>query len=187
MTAETDANKTKSRAESKEETRAAPLVPAGTATQSAARVRKKVRFKHRQDGEASAVMFGIGKGLSPLQAHDLVTQGLPVDKARELMESFHYIDRDTVLKTMGISERTLQRARSADKPLDSNASDRSLRLASVTEQAIEVLGSREAAERWLAAPAIGLDRRRPIDLLQSSEGTELVRTLLTRMDYGVYT
>jgi uncharacterized protein (DUF2384 family) len=31
-----------------------------------------------------------------------------------------------------------------------------------------------------------LDERKPIDLLQSSEGTELVRTLLTRMDYGVY-
>jgi len=49
-----------------------------------------------------------------------------------------------------------------------------------------VLGSQEAAERWLSTPAMALDRRRPIDLLQSSEGTELVKTLLTRMDYGVY-
>ncbi|AUB82283.1 antitoxin Xre/MbcA/ParS toxin-binding domain-containing protein [Candidatus Thiodictyon syntrophicum] len=60
------------------------------------------------------------------------------------------------------------------------------RLASVTAQAIDTLGSREDAERWLASAAIGLDRYRPIDLLQTSEGTELVKTLLTRMDYGVY-
>jgi putative toxin-antitoxin system antitoxin component (TIGR02293 family) len=91
-----------------------------------------------------------------------------------------------VLKAMGISERTLQRAETADKRLDTNASDRTLRLAAVTEQAIEVLGSQEAAERWLSTPAIGLDQRRPIDLLQSSKGTELVKTLLTRIDYGVY-
>ena len=57
---------------------------------------------------------------------------------------------------------------------------------SVTRQAIDVLGSQEAAERWLSTPATGLDQRKPIDLLQSSEGTELVKTLLTRMDFGVY-
>jgi putative toxin-antitoxin system antitoxin component (TIGR02293 family) len=131
-------------------------------------------------------LFQLAKNLSPLQAHDLVTEGLPVVTARELMASFHIVDRDSVLRAVGISERTLQRGKAADKLLDSNASDRVLRLASVTEQAIDVLGSQEAAERWLATPALGLDERKPIDLLQSSEGTELVRTLLTRMDYGVY-
>ena len=125
--------------------------------------------------------FQIAQGLSPLQAHDLVTEGLPVDTARELMASFLFIDRDTVLKAMGISERTLQRAKTADRLLDTNASDRTLRLAAVAEQAMQVLGSQEVAERWLSSPAIGLDQRRPIDLLQSSAGTELVKTLLTRL------
>jgi putative toxin-antitoxin system antitoxin component (TIGR02293 family) len=79
-----------------------------------------------------------------------------------------------------------RRSASAAKTLDPNASDRALRLVSVTSQAIDVLGSQEAAERWLASPAMGLDRRKPIDLLQSTEGTEMIKTLLTRMDYGVY-
>ncbi|WP_295432073.1 hypothetical protein [uncultured Thiodictyon sp.] len=74
------------------------------------------------------------------------------------MASFRFIDRDTVLKAMGISERTPQRAKLAHRPLDSNASDRLPRLAAVAEQAIEVLGSQEAAERWLAGPAVGLER-----------------------------
>ena len=128
----------------------------------------------------------FARNLTPLQTHDLVTEGLPVIAARELMASFRLIDRHTVLSAVGISERTLQRGNAAGKLLDSNASDRTLRLASVAEQAIDVLGSQEAAERWLSAPAMGLDRRRPIDLLQSTEGTELVKTLLTRMDHGVY-
>jgi putative toxin-antitoxin system antitoxin component (TIGR02293 family) len=124
--------------------------------------------------------------LSPMQTHDLVTAGLSVAKARKLMASFQVIERSALLKAMGISERTLQRGMSADKRLDSNATDRTLRLAAVTQQASEVLGSRSAAEQWLSAPAMGLDQRRPIELLQSSEGTALVKTLLTRMDYGVY-
>lgn len=180
-------NKPKSRSKSPEGKGATPLANTGARVGSGGRVRKQAVVKRQLRGAPTAVLFQISKGLSPLETHDLVTQGLSVDKARELMEFFLYIDRETVLKTMGISERTLQRARAADKPLDSNASDRSLRLAAITEQAIAVLGSQEAAEHWLASPALGLDRRRPIDLLQSSEGTELVKTLLTRMDYGVYT
>ncbi|MFM2059728.1 MAG: hypothetical protein RLY71_4113 [Pseudomonadota bacterium] len=132
------------------------------------------------------MMFQLARNLSPLQAHDLVTAGLPMDTARELVASFRFIDRSVLLRAVGISERTLQRGKATDKLLDSNASDRALRLAAVTELAIDVLGTQDAAERWLSAPAMGLDQRKPIDLLQSSEGTELVRTLLTRMDYGVY-
>ena len=102
------------------------------------------------------------------------------------MGAYQLLDTEQVLQVVGISERTLQRAAEKARPLDINVSDRALRLASVTSQAIDVLGSQEAAERWLSSPALGLDGRKPIDLLQSTEGTDLVKTLLTRMDYDVY-
>jgi putative toxin-antitoxin system antitoxin component (TIGR02293 family) len=124
--------------------------------------------------------------LEPLQAHDMVTRGLPVILVREMMDSYELVGKDAVLLAIGVSERTLQRGKDASRLLDSNASDRLLRLAGITEHAIDVLGSQQEAERWLLRPALGLDQRRPIDLLQSSEGTELVKALLTRMDYGVY-
>jgi putative toxin-antitoxin system antitoxin component (TIGR02293 family) len=50
-----------------------------------------------------------------------------------------------------------------------------------------VLGSQQEAEQWLERPAIGLDRRRPIDLLATPAGVELVETFLERLEYGVYT
>ena len=50
-----------------------------------------------------------------------------------------------------------------------------------------VLGSREAAERWMEEPAIGLEQRRPSDLLSTSAGADIVRTFLERLQYGVYT
>ena len=168
-------------------TRATTQADAGTVAQVGGQARPGTAARRRQLTKANAQgRSPITKGLSLLQAHDLVTEGLSVDVALALMAAFHVLDKDTVLRAMGISERTLQRAQTADKRLDPNASDRTLRLAAVTEQAADALGSWEAAERWLASPAMGLDQRRPIDLLQSSEGTELVKTLLTRMDYGVY-
>ena len=54
-------------------------------------------------------------------------------------------------------------------------------------RATTVLGSREAAERWLERPAIGLDRACPIDLLATPTGAKMVDELLTRIEYGVYT
>ncbi|MBB3176345.1 MbcA/ParS/Xre antitoxin family protein [Variovorax sp. Sphag1AA] len=50
-----------------------------------------------------------------------------------------------------------------------------------------VLGSRAAALQWLAAPALGLDGQRPIDLLDTPLGVEAVRVYLVRIDHGVYT
>ena len=128
----------------------------------------------------------LAKNLSPLQAHDLVTEGVTVLVARQMMATFDILQRDEILRVVGISERTLQRGQAKNKLLDSNASDRTLRLAEVTDQAIDVLGSQRAAELWMSKPALALDQRRPIDLLQSSAGTDLVKALLTRMDHGVY-
>jgi putative toxin-antitoxin system antitoxin component (TIGR02293 family) len=129
------------------------------------------------------------KRLAPtgLVAHDLVAKGIDVADAKQILKNFTIINEKQFYGALGITARTMQRrAASAAKTLDANASDRALRLVSVVNQATEVLGSRQAAELWLSAPAIGLDRRIPIDLLQSSEGTAMVKTLLSRMEYGVY-
>ena len=153
-------------------------------TATIARPKKPVVGKHSASPALPTLFEAAVTGLS---AHDLVTRGVTVADARHLVKAFSIIGEAQLYGVLGITPRTMQRrAASAHKTLDSNASDRALRLLSVTRQAIDVLGSQEAAERWLSTPATGLDQRKPIDLLQSSEGTELVKTLLTRMDFGVY-
>ena len=59
--------------------------------------------------------------------------------------------------------------------------------AEILAKATRVLGSQEEAEQWLKRPAIGLDRRRPVDLLTTPAGAKLVETYLGRLEYGVYT
>lgn len=43
-----------------------------------------------------------------------------------------------------------------------------------------------AAERWLMKPAMGLGRRRPLDLLETAAGCELVADHLIQLEFGVY-
>ena len=54
-------------------------------------------------------------------------------------------------------------------------------------KATEIFGGKEEAERWMSKPAMGLDRQRPIELLQTVQGAELVNDFLGRLEYGVYT
>jgi putative toxin-antitoxin system antitoxin component (TIGR02293 family) len=63
---------------------------------------------------------------------------------------------------------------------------RAWKLAKMLAQASDVFGSREAAERWMSARAIGLNGDRPIDLLQTGPGADVVSEYLERLELGVY-
>lgn len=54
-------------------------------------------------------------------------------------------------------------------------------------KAEQVFGGKKEAKRWFARRARGLNGQRPRDLLQSSEGIEVLTDFLTRLEYGVYT
>lgn len=61
------------------------------------------------------------------------------------------------------------------------------KFAEILAKATAVFGSQEAAEQWLERPATGLEQHRPIDLLATQAGVEIVETFLTRLKYGVHT
>jgi putative toxin-antitoxin system antitoxin component (TIGR02293 family) len=57
---------------------------------------------------------------------------------------------------------------------------------SVIAHAIEVIGDREAAYRWLGTPVQALDYATPISLLGATEGMERVEAALTQLEHGVW-
>lgn len=61
-----------------------------------------------------------------------------------------------------------------------------VRYAKALEHAERVLGGRRVAERWMLTPRLGLEGRRPVDLLGNQEDFELLETFLQRIEYGVY-
>jgi putative toxin-antitoxin system antitoxin component (TIGR02293 family) len=42
----------------------------------------------------------------------------------------------------------------------------------------------QEAEQWLERPAIGLNQHKPIDLLATPAGVELVEDFLVRLEHG---
>ena len=56
----------------------------------------------------------------------------------------------------------------------------------VLAKASEVFGSREAAMTWLTTPAMALDYKRPVDLLTTLAGNQVIERLLGQLEYCVY-
>ena len=124
----------------------------------------------------------------PLDAHEMLLRGLPGQALTHLIEGLRVLHKTASLEnSVGISLRTFQRRRDAPtKPLSPEQSGRVWKFAEILAKATELFGSQEAAEQWLERPAIGLDQRRPLDLLATPAGVQLVETLLGRIESGVY-
>ncbi|MCL7944658.1 MbcA/ParS/Xre antitoxin family protein [Marinobacter sp. ATCH36] len=48
-------------------------------------------------------------------------------------------------------------------------------------------GDEAAAERWLHSPIRGLGYKTPAELIETPEGVDQVRTLIGRLEHGVFT
>jgi putative toxin-antitoxin system antitoxin component (TIGR02293 family) len=125
---------------------------------------------------------------SDLEAHELLHRGLPRGALTSLIEKLHDIPVIEVSEALGVSVRTFQRHKSEpDALLDVQQSGRTWKFAEILAKATRVLGSKDEAGQWLRRPAIGLDQRRPVDLLTTPAGVKLVEDYLGRLEYDVYT
>ena len=124
-----------------------------------------------------------------LEAHEMLLRGLPPGALLYLVKSLAVLRWDNSFeRALGMSVRTYQRHITATtKTLNPEQSGRTWKLAEVLAKATAIFGSKEEAEQWLKRPATGLDQRRPIDLLATPAGVELVEDFLVRLEYGVYT
>ena len=121
---------------------------------------------------------------SPMEQHLLVQQGVPTAFLQVVARSYSVLSEEEVLRAVGISGRTILRRK--EGKLNKEHSGATLNLIEVTEMASKVLGSRAAAENWLHEAALALDGRKPMELLSTGPGANLVKDQLTRMEYGVY-
>ncbi len=132
-------------------------------------------------------MLGGPAPKTRLQVHEKLARGIPCAAAAHLVGVLNFLDERTVVVAgIGMSPRTYSRQKSKKARLDVEHSGRAWKFAEVLAKASSVLGSQEAAERWLGEPAMGLDRQRPIDLLKTQAGTQLVEEFLERIDLGAY-
>jgi putative toxin-antitoxin system antitoxin component (TIGR02293 family) len=120
-------------------------------------------------------------------AHELVLRGIPAEAMAKLFAGVVSLSSHVLLTAIGVSERSFARRKATPKTrLPVDESERLWRFAEVLAHATRVFGSQAEAERWLDRPAIGLDHRKPIDLLRTHPGARLVSEYLMRIEHGVY-
>jgi putative toxin-antitoxin system antitoxin component (TIGR02293 family) len=93
---------------------------------------------------------------------------------------------ETVLQSLAINERTIQRRKSAASRLSQLESEKVYRLARLTALAEEVFEDRQAAQLWLTNPIPALGGVTPLSLLDTEEGARWAEAELHRLAGGVY-
>jgi putative toxin-antitoxin system antitoxin component (TIGR02293 family) len=116
---------------------------------------------------------------------DVVSKGVPVGAA-EAVKQWLAVGDEFLAAILGISQKTLSRARTSNARLDPVTSDRLFRVARIGALATEVLEDEGRALGWLKRPQIGLGGRTPLSLLTTDAGCVEVERLLTRIEHGVY-
>lgn len=119
--------------------------------------------------------------------HTAIMGGVKYGSLIYLVNQVKGLDESDVVKVLGISSRTLRRqSETPDKAMPTDLASKAWMFAETLAKATEIFGGKEEAERWMSKPAMGLDGQRPIDMLQTVQGAELVSDFLTRLEYGVY-
>ena len=114
----------------------------------------------------------------------LTRSGLP-KKSLDTLSTKLGISMERLSQLLNISIRTLQRKSPTDK-LSVHVSEHMLSIAEVVMRGTEVLGSERSFETWLHSTLTSLDDRKPIDIMDTSIGTQLILNILGRIEHGVY-
>jgi putative toxin-antitoxin system antitoxin component (TIGR02293 family) len=128
----------------------------------------------------------LGRSLrQPEELAQAVREGLPADVVTALGQRLQLNQRE-LSRMLGIPARTLSRRKASAALLSAQESDRTVRVARVAAAAVTFLGDWERATGWLHAPNRALGGARPLDLLDTDPGAQMVEDVLGRIAYGVY-
>jgi len=128
----------------------------------------------------------LGKTVrTPADLAQLVRQGLPASSVSILAVKLS-LGNAVLSSKLGIPQRTMTRRLSQGGRLTAAESDRTVRLARVYADAIEMIGDEERAVQWLLMPNRALGGERPLDRLDTDVGAREVEDILGRIAYGVY-
>ena len=134
-------------------------------------------------GRAAKTCLGL-RARTGVQLIAALKAGLPVGSFNRLQEALA-IRTQELADIVQIPVRTLAR-RQKGKHLDIDESERVLRIGSLFDRAVAVLGNEERARQWLKAPQRALGGRAPLEYADTEPGAREVEDLLGQLEYGVF-
>lgn len=109
-------------------------------------------------------------------------------KSDEILGNFIKISKipNKVLseKILEISPKTLYMYRHSDKNLPVRFSEQILKLGELYKKGIELFGTSEKFNKWIQSESYGLGNLKPIDIMNSVTGIDLIYEELIRIEFG---
>ena len=111
--------------------------------------------------------------------------GVPVQAVRHLQRHLSFSNRE-MSAVLAISESTLTRRENAKTNLTRDESEKAIQLAALVAHGLETFTTEEAFSDWLHAKNTALGNITPQSLLDSALGRDQVRSILYRIQHGIY-
>jgi putative toxin-antitoxin system antitoxin component (TIGR02293 family) len=102
----------------------------------------------------------------------------------QILQNALGITREEIGDLISISSRTLARREKGSVSLDIAEADRVYRIARIVDLAVEMIGEREKALRWMKSSNVALAGESPFDMLRTEPGTADVERVLYAIGYG---
>lgn len=122
--------------------------------------------------------------INPFQVIALTRQGISKRQAMNLAEKFDFSPKE-LATIMHISERTLHRYQENDN-LDSLTTSLILQLKDLYTRGTQVFGSSEKFKQWMRYSNPVFADNKPIDLLDTLTGFQLIFDELGRIEHGIF-
>jgi putative toxin-antitoxin system antitoxin component (TIGR02293 family) len=113
----------------------------------------------------------------------LVRKGLPASSVKAAADYLAMSQKD-LLGAIRIPVSTMTLRTRNRKPLSPEESDKLVRLAEVIKRAIAVFGDEAEGKAWLNDSVGSLGNQRPVDLLDTQDGFDLVMRTLGGIQFG---
>lgn len=128
-----------------------------------------------------------GKSLLQMTAFekiDIIKAGI-TKKDLEQFKKTAALDYDQLAKALSVTRATLINKKGRER-FGTGLSERIISIADIYAYGYEVFGDEAICNRWMLRPNRALGGLIPFDLLETQYGREEVRTIIGRIDYGVY-
>ncbi|MCO4292573.1 MbcA/ParS/Xre antitoxin family protein [Solitalea sp. MAHUQ-68] len=112
----------------------------------------------------------------------VIREGLPAKALSDII-TLSGASQIDVANMLRMSEKTLRSYIKESKQLDIGVSEHLIQLFELFDKGIEAIGSLDNFKKWLQSKSIGLAAK-PIELLNTITGIELIKEELIRIEFG---
>jgi putative toxin-antitoxin system antitoxin component (TIGR02293 family) len=153
--------------------------------QGGSRRAKRVMIKKIVKRDMLKLISGgkLSLGSNPIAEINLATMGLDTSSILALGRHMHW-DLNSTAKAIGATTRTLERHRVDNKPLNIKVSENALEIARLSSIGIEYFGDIARFNEWLSTPNTQFDNKKPVTVIHTVRGRELIKRIIRGLEYG---